>query len=164
MRKLGLLSDTHGFLDKDILAFLENVDEIWHAGDIGTVQIIDTLKLLKPVRAVYGNIDNQEIRSLVPKIQIFSVEDVRVFMVHIGGYPGNYESSVKSLLKESKARIFIAGHSHILKVIPDNDLDLLHLNPGAAGRSGFHQLQTAMRFEIDATEIRNLEIYEKPRH
>jgi len=164
MRKIGLLSDTHGFLDKDILAFLENVDEIWHAGDIGMVQVLETLQLSKPVRAVYGNIDNHEIRSLVPKIQLFSVEDVRVFMVHIGGYPGNYEGTIKSLLKESRARIFIAGHSHILKVIPDKDLDLLHLNPGAAGRSGFHQLQTAMRLEIDAAEIRNLEIYEKPRH
>jgi uncharacterized protein len=164
MRKLGLLSDTHGFLDKDILAFLTDMDEILHAGDIGTVQVIESLKSLKPLRAVYGNIDNQEIRSLVPKIQLFSIEEVKIFMVHIGGYPGNYERTIKSLLKESRAKIFIAGHSHILKVISDKELDLLHLNPGAAGRSGFHEVQTAMRFEIAGTEIRNLEIYEKTRH
>jgi uncharacterized protein len=164
MRKLGLLSDTHGFLDKDILEFLANTAEIWHAGDIGSVQVIEAIQLIKPLRAVYGNIDNQEIRSMFPKIQLFSIEEVKVFMVHIGGYPGHYEKNMKALLEESGAKIFIAGHSHILKVIADKELDLLHLNPGAAGKSGIHQLQTAMRFEIDGAEIRNLEIYEKVRH
>jgi uncharacterized protein len=164
MKKLGLLSDTHGFLDKNIVTFLANTDEIWHAGDIGSMEVLETLQSLKPLRAVYGNIDNHEIRSLVPKIQLFSIEDVIIFMTHIGGYPGNYEKTIKLQLKETKAKIFIAGHSHILKVIADKELDLLHLNPGAAGRSGNHQLQTAMRFEIEGTEIRNLEIYEKARH
>jgi uncharacterized protein len=163
MRKLGLISDTHGFLDKDILAFLANADEILHAGDIGTVAVIKALQELKPLRAVYGNIDNQEIRSLFPKIQLFSIDQVNIFMVHIGGYPGNYEKSIKALLRQSQAKLFIAGHSHILKVIADKELDLLHLNPGAAGRSGFHNLQTAMRFEIEGSEIKNLEIYEMER-
>jgi uncharacterized protein len=164
MLKLGLISDTHGFLDEDILAFLANTDEIWHAGDIGSINIIETLQSIKLLRAVYGNIDDHQIRSMVPKIQLFSVEEVKIFMIHIGGYPGHYEKTIKEMLKNSKAKIFISGHSHILKVIADKELDLLHLNPGAAGRSGFHDLQTAMRFEIHGTEIRNLEIYEKSRH
>jgi putative phosphoesterase len=164
MRKLGLISDTHGFLDPDIVKFLENVDEIWHTGDIGSIEVIETIQLTKPLKAVYGNIDNMQIRLLFPKVQMFSVEDVKVFMIHIGGYPGHYEKNIKEMLKESHAKIFIAGHSHILKVIPDKELKLLHLNPGAAGKSGIHQLQTAMRFEIEGADIRNLEIYEKPRH
>ena len=164
MRKLGLLSDTHGFLDKDILAFLSICDEILHAGDIGSMEVIDSLQSVKPLRAVYGNIDSQEIRLVFPKIQLFSIEEVKICMVHIGGYPGNYERNIKALLRDSQPKVFIAGHSHILKVIADKELDLIHLNPGAAGRSGIHQLQTAMRFEIAGAEIRNLEIYEKPRH
>jgi putative phosphoesterase len=164
MRKLGLISDTHGFLDSGIMKFLENADEIWHAGDIGSLQVVETIQLIKPLKAVYGNIDNMEIRLLFPKVQMFSVEEVKVFMIHIGGYPGHYEKNIKEMLKKSHAKIFIAGHSHILKVIPDKELKLLHLNPGAAGKSGIHQLQTAMRFEIEGADIRNLEIYEKPRH
>jgi putative phosphoesterase len=164
MRKVGLLSDTHGFLDKDILSFFEATDEILHAGDIGSMEVVQNLQSLKPLRAVYGNIDSQEIRLVFPKIQIFSIEEMKIIMVHIGGYPGHYERNIKALLRNSQPKIFIAGHSHILKVIADKELDLIHLNPGAAGRSGFHQLQTAMRFEIAGAEIRNLEIYEKPRH
>jgi putative phosphoesterase len=164
MRKIGLISDTHGSLDADIMKFLENTDEIWHAGDIGSVEVADTLQEKMPLRAVYGNIDDSRIRLMFPKVQYFTIENVKVFMTHIGGYPGNYEKNIKELLRESNAKIFISGHSHILKVIPDKELDLLHLNPGAAGKSGFHNLQTAMRFEISGREIKNLEIYEKPRH
>lgn len=164
MRKLGLLSDTHGFLDKDILKFLSTTDEIWHAGDIGSMQVVDALQSIKPLRAVYGNIDSSDIRLTFPKIQQFTIEELKIFMTHIGGYPGHYERNIKTALKESGAKIFIAGHSHILKVISDKELDLLHINPGAAGKSGFHQLQTAIRFEIEGADIKNLEIYEKTRH
>jgi len=164
MRKIGLISDTHGFLDPDIKKFIENSDEILHAGDIGSIEVAEYLQSLKPLKAVYGNIDGTEIRLMFPRVQYFSVENVKIFMVHIGGYPGHYERNVKEMLRDGHAQIFIAGHSHILKVIHDKELDLLHLNPGAAGKSGFHELQTAMRFEIDGAEIKNLEIYEKPRH
>jgi putative phosphoesterase len=164
MRKIGLISDTHGFLDPDIKKFIEKSDEIWHAGDIGSIEVAEALQAIKPLKAVFGNIDGTEIRLMFPRVQQFSVEKVNIFMVHIGGYPGHYERNIKEMLKGAHSKIFIAGHSHILKVIPDNELDLLHLNPGAAGKSGFHELQTAMRFEIDGSEIKNLEIYEKPRH
>jgi len=164
MRKVGLLSDTHGFLDPDILKFIENTDEIWHAGDIGSVEVAETLQRLKPLKAVYGNIDGTEIRLMFPRVQYFTIEKIKVCILHIGGYPGHYERNVKEMLKDAHVAIFIAGHSHILKVIHDKELDLLHLNPGAAGKSGFHTIQTAMRFEIDGADIKNMEIYEKPRH
>ena len=164
MKKIGLLSDTHSFLDQKIWDFLKDCDEIWHAGDIGNMEVADKLSKAKPFKAVYGNIDGQEVRISFPKIQHFQCEEVKVLMVHIGGYPGRYERGVKEMIQKLKPKLFISGHSHILKVMYDKKNDLLHMNPGAAGKSGFHKHQTAVRFKVDGKEIKDLEVYEKQRH
>ncbi len=160
MRRIGLLSDTHNYLNPGILKFFINCDEIWHAGDLGSIRIADELNKYKPVKAVFGNIDGHEVRIVCPEILIFSCENVKVIITHIGGYPGNYERKVRDLIIKEKPKLFISGHSHILKVIYDKKHNLLHLNPGAAGRSGFHNVCTAMRFEISDDKIENLEIFE----
>ncbi len=163
MKKIGLLSDTHGIIDKSILDFFKKCDEIWHAGDIGNIESADLISKFKPLKGVYGNIDGQDVRIAYPKIQSFNCEEIKVLMTHIGGYPGKYEKEIKKLIVELKPDLFISGHSHILKVIYDSKNELLHINPGAAGKSGLHKLQTAVRFFIDRKEIKDLEIYEKPR-
>jgi len=163
MKKIGLLSDTHGYIDEKIMNFFQDRDEIWHAGDIGNIEIADGISKIKPLKAVYGNIDGQDVRIVYPKIQSFKCEDVQVLMTHIGGYPGKYEKSMKEAISKLKPNLFISGHSHILKVIYDDKNELLHINPGASGKSGMHRLQTAVRFEINGTEIKNLEIFEKQR-
>jgi len=163
MRKIGLLSDTHGYIEERIIKFFSECDEIWHAGDIGNIETADNISKVKPVKAVYGNIDGQDVRKVYPQIQSFKCEEVQVLMTHIGGYPGKYEKSMKEAISRLKPNLFISGHSHILKVIYDNKNELLHINPGASGKSGMHRLQTAVRFEIDGTEIKNLEIFEKQR-
>lgn len=163
MIKIGLLSDTHGFIDDKIINFFAEVDEIWHAGDIGSLKLGEYLEGIKPLRAVHGNIDNHEIRMAYPQIQKFETEEVKVLMTHIGGYPGRYESSIISTLKSFQPRLFIAGHSHILKIMYDKKFGLLHINPGAAGKNGFHQVRTAVRFEIDSREIKNPEVLELKR-
>ncbi|PCI11687.1 MAG: YfcE family phosphodiesterase [Flavobacteriaceae bacterium] len=160
MTKILLLSDTHSFMDAQILKFVKQVDEVWHVGDIGDINVTDTIKKLKPLRAVYGNIDNTEIRSEFPLDNKFNIEKVAVWMTHIGGYPNRYNFRIKEEIKNNPPKLFISGHSHILKVQFDKRLNLLHLNPGAAGKHGHHQVRTMMRFDIDKSEIKNLEIIE----
>lgn len=160
MKKIGLLSDTHGMLSNRIIRFFSSVDEIWHAGDIGTIELADDLSSLKPMKAVYGNIDGDILRRIYPEILQFTEEGVDVMMVHIGGYPGKYESKIQRIFSEQTPKLFISGHSHILKIIYDKKLNLLHINPGAAGNKGHHKVCTAVRFIIDKGEIKNLEILE----
>ena len=163
MTKIGLLSDTHGWLNPAVFEFFNDCDEIWHVGDIGSADVANKLMAFKPLRAVYGNIDGQDVRLMFPKINIFTVENVKVMMTHIGGYPNRYEPGIKELIIKEKPNIFISGHSHILKVMNDHDLHLLHINPGAAGNSGFHKVMTMVRFQIDGSEIKNMDLYEKRR-
>ncbi len=164
MKRIGLLSDTHGFINERIYSFFENVDEIWHAGDFGNIETADKLNEFKPLRGVYGNIDGQNVRVVHPLHQRFMCEGIDVWMTHIGGYPGRYERYVKPDIYTNSPNLFISGHSHILKVIYDKKLDFLHLNPGAAGNYGFHKVCTALRFVIDEKDIRDLEIWEMPRN
>lgn len=163
MKKIGLLSDTHSYIDDKMIAFLESVDEIWHAGDIGNNEILEKIAKNRPVRAVFGNVDNQNLRLEFPKFNIFMVENIKIIITHIGGYPKRYAPGVRKLLIDEQPKIFISGHSHILKVIYDKDLELLHINPGAAGIEGFHKLRTMVRFTIDKDDIKDLEIWEYKR-
>ncbi len=160
MKKIGLLSDTHGFLHPRIKHHFKSVDEIWHAGDIGSTDLMLELEKWKPIRAVYGNIDGTEIRKAYPKNMRFMLEGVEVWITHIGGYPGRYDKRVYNEINQNPPDLFICGHSHILKAIPDKSLNLLHLNPGACGKHGFHQVLTLMRFELNAGKIENLEVIE----
>ncbi len=164
MKRIGLLSDTHGHVDERIINFFKDCDELWHAGDIGNIETADKIAKYKPLKAVYGNIDGHEVRIVYPKIQSFTCENVKVLMTHIGGYPGKYEKGMKELIKNEKPDIFISGHSHILKVIYDKKNELLHINPGASGKSGMHKYQTAVRFVIDGKKIKDLEVFEKNRN
>ena len=160
MKKILLLSDTHGYLDEKIFKYLDTVDEVWHAGDIGTVEVCKKLEKIKPIRAVHGNIDGQDVRIEYPENLIFMCEEVKVFITHIGGYPGKYNVEAKKIIEKEKPQLFICGHSHILKVMFDKQNDLLHLNPGAAGVHGFHVVKTVLRFCIERKEIKNMEIIE----
>lgn len=160
MKSIGLLSDTHAYLDEQMLKHFENCDEIWHAGDFGSIRVLEELESYKPLRGVYGNIDDHEIRRIFPEIQRFMCEDVDVMIKHIGGYPGNYDRSVKQEITDNPPGLFISGHSHILKVINDRNLKLLHINPGAAGKSGMHQVRTMVRFVVDGNRIKDLEVIE----
>ena len=159
--KIGLISDTHGYLDERVLHHFAQCDEIWHAGDVGDQSVIDQLKQIAPVRVVFGNIDGQEIRNKYPEIDQFYCAGIAVFMIHIGGKPPKYAKGVLSLLKKHKPRLFICGHSHILKIMPDKALDnMIYLNPGAAGNQGFHKMKTIVRFEVNKSELKNLEVIE----
>jgi len=160
MKRIGLLSDTHGYLDDRILAYLGECDEIWHAGDIGNSETAQKLSALKPLRAVSGNIDGTELRQEYPLHLRFICEEVDVLMIHIGGYPGHYSSEVRKEINLLTPKLLISGHSHILKVIYDNKYKLLHINPGAAGIQGFHQVRTLIRFSIDKEVIKDLEVIE----
>ncbi len=160
MKKILLLSDTHGYIDNKILKYCLSVDEVWHAGDIGNIKIIDKIKEIKPLRGVYGNIDNQEIRNEFPKDNKFNCEDIKVWITHIGGYPGRYSKRVSEILKSEKIDLFICGHSHILKVIYDKNYNFLHVNPGAIGKHGFHIKRTMIRLVIDGKKIEKLEVVE----
>ncbi len=160
MKRIGLLSDTHGFLPERLFSFFGKTDEIWHAGDFGSVELSDHLAQFKPLKGVYGNIDSHEIRTIHPLHQRFKCEEMDVWMTHIGGYPGRYERYVKPEIYHNPPNLFISGHSHILKVIYDKKLDFLHMNPGAAGYKGFHKKCTALRFVIDGKNIRDLEVWE----
>lgn len=160
MTRIGLLSDTHSYFDPRFKELFKEVDELWHAGDIGDMKVLDAMRSFKPVRAVFGNIDGSIIRQDLPEKLLFSCEDVSVYMVHIGGYPGKYDSRIKKDLVKKKPNLFISGHSHILKVIYDKTLDLLHVNPGAAGLSGFHAVRTALRFTIEGKNIKDMEVIE----
>jgi putative phosphoesterase len=163
MKHIGLLSDTHGFLHERLFVFFENVDEIWHAGDFGSLETADKLAAFKKLRGVYGNIDGQDVRAVHPLHQRFKCEEIDVWMTHIGGYPGRYDRNVKPEIYTNPPKLFISGHSHILKIMYDKKLDLLHINPGAAGYRGFHNVCTAVKFIIDGSDIRNMEVWEIPK-
>ena len=158
MKKILLISDTHGHLDEAILKYVKQADEVWHAGDIGIAKVTDELTKLKPIRAVYGNIDGHELRSIFKEDLRFNCEGVEVFMTHIGGYPESYNPRVRKLLQRERPKLFICGHSHILKVMSDKKLGILHMNPGAAGVYGFHKIRTMLRFTLDKGKIENLEV------
>lgn len=176
MKRIALISDTHGHIDPLIYKYAEDCDEIWHAGDIGGPLdgsqreplgmtgkgsgLLASLRAFKPLRAVYGNIDNGKMRQEFPEELSFEIEGLQVFMTHIGGYPGHYAPGIKAKLKEKKPGLFICGHSHILKVMPDRELKLLHINPGAAGIHGFHSVKTMVRFSIEAGKIKDLQAIE----
>lgn len=160
MKKILLLSDTHGYIDDDIVKYVNSVDEVWHAGDIGAISVTDTLKALKPLKAVYGNVDGKTVRSEFPEHQRFFCEKVDVWITHIGGYPNRYDRRVRELIYDNPPKLFICGHSHILKVMNDKKLNLLHMNPGAIGRHGFHKVRTMLRFQVDGEKIQNLEVIE----
>ena len=160
MTKIGLISDTHDFLDDAVCKHFEHCHEIWHAGDFGTGAIADALKACKPLRGVYGNIDGYDIRSEYPENGIWQCEEVKILMTHIGGYPPKYNPRSKALIKENLPQIFISGHSHILKIMYDPAMNCLHMNPGAAGKQGWHKVRTLVRFEIDGKDISNCEVIE----
>ena len=160
MKRIGLLSDTHGYWDSKYEIYFSECDEIWHAGDIGTVEVAQKLAAIKPLRAVYGNIDGGDLRKMFGEKYRFKCEDVEVLMKHIGGYPGHYDASIRGSLFARPPQLFISGHSHILKVLYDKTLQCLHINPGAAGMSGFHKVRTLIRFTIDGKEIKDLEVIE----
>lgn len=160
MTRIGLISDTHSFLDERFMELFKDVDEIWHAGDIGDIRVLDKLRSFKKVRAVYGNIDGLDIRQELKENERFMCEEVDVWMTHIGGYPNKYDNLVKAQIFTNPPKLFISGHSHILKVIYDKKLELLHMNPGACGISGFHTVRTALRFAIDGVDIKDLEVLE----
>lgn len=160
MTKILLLSDTHGHMDNTILKYAEQADEIWHAGDIGSLEVADALGAIKPFRAVYGNIDDAKAQLEYPLDNRFHCEKVDVWITHIGGYPNKYNQRIREEIKNNPPKLFITGHSHILKVMWDKKLGLLHMNPGACGKYGFHQVRTMLRFEIEGEEIKNLEIIE----
>jgi putative phosphoesterase len=160
MKRVGLISDTHSHWDERLSTLFADVDELWHAGDIGDIRLLEKLQTFKPLRAVYGNIDDRTIRCEVPEMLRFECEGVDVLMTHIGGYPGKYSPKVREILSTNPPKIIIAGHSHILKVMYDNKYDVLHLNPGACGISGFHAVRTALRFIVDDSNIRDMEIIE----
>ena len=160
MKKILLISDTHGYIDEKIIKYANKVDEIWHAGDIGDISVTDKLKKIKPLRGVYGNIDDQKIRTEFPLHNRFICEKVNVWITHIGGYPKRYNPKILEELKLNPPDLFICGHSHILKVINDKELDLLHMNPGAIGKYGLHRVRTMIQFEINGKKIENLSVIE----
>ena len=160
MKKIGLLSDTHGDLDPKIFHYFRDVDEIWHAGDVGSVEVIDKLRAFKPLRGVYGNIDDQKVRMELPLFDVFNCEDVKVLITHIAGRPGKYTANAYPLIQEHRPQLFICGHSHILLVQKDPRFNMLWMNPGACGNKGFHKVKTLLRFEIDGDKIQNLEAIE----
>ena len=160
MKKIGLLSDTHAYWDEKFVQYFSECDEIWHAGDIGSEEVLNRLKALKPVRAVHGNIDDYLIRATCPSILRFKIEEVEVLLTHIGGYPGKYEPSIRHELSARPPKLFVCGHSHILKVMYDSHLRMLCVNPGAAGKSGFQQVRTLVRFVIDGADLKEMEVIE----
>lgn len=161
MTRIGLISDTHGYMGQDVLDHLKEVDEIWHGGDIGPRKVIDALETLgKPIRAVYGNIDDSKIRAEFPLNLNFTIDGLNVFITHIGGYPGRLFKRVDAILKEQKPDLYICGHSHICKVMPDPKHNLLHMNPGACGHHGFHKFRTILLFEIDSGKMSNVRVVE----
>ncbi|WP_452228232.1 MULTISPECIES: metallophosphoesterase family protein [unclassified Lacinutrix] len=160
MTKILLLSDTHSYIDDAILKHVKQADEVWHAGDIGDLKVTDAIQKLKPLRAVYGNIDNNEARMEFPENNRFMCEGVDVWITHIGGYPNRYDIRIRDEIKKNPPKLFISGHSHILKVMQDKKLNLLHMNPGAAGKHGFQQVRTMLRFVIEGTTIKDLEVIE----
>lgn len=160
MTRIGLISDTHGYLDDAVFKHFDQCDEIWHAGDFGNIEVAETLAAFKPFRAVYGNIDGQDIRLVYPEHLRFSCEDTKIWMTHIGGYPGKYAPLIREELYKDPPGVFITGHSHILKVMYDKKIGCLHLNPGAAGKYGWHKVRTLLRFCISDKKIHSLDVIE----
>ncbi|PPL04405.1 metallophosphoesterase family protein [Parapedobacter indicus] len=160
MIRIGLLSDTHGYLDERVFKHFELCDEIWHAGDFGDIAVADTLAAFRPLKGVYGNIDGKDIRAMYPEHLRFYCEEVDVWMTHIGGYPNHYSPQVRKAIQLNPPKLFISGHSHILKVMYDQKLQCLHLNPGAAGKQGWHKVRTLLRFSIHDNRIEDLEVVE----
>ena len=160
MKKILLLSDTHSYMDDKILKYCSEADEVWHAGDIGSYKVTDQIKQVSKLKAVYGNIDDKTIRAEFPLDSIFTIEKVSVWITHIGGYPYRYDQRIREKITKNPPKLFISGHSHILKVQYDKKLNLLHLNPGSAGKYGIHKVRTMLRFVIDHKEIKNLEVIE----
>jgi putative phosphoesterase len=160
MKKILLLSDTHSHIDERILHFVSEADEVWHAGDIGDLAVTDAIAALKPLKAVYGNIDDHKARSSFPLDLKFDCEGMKIWITHIGGYPGKYNQRIREEIQKNPPQIFIAGHSHILKVQWDKSIQCMHLNPGACGVSGFHQMRTMLRFSIDKGSLKDLEVIE----
>ena len=163
MTRIGLLSDTHSYLDKRVFEYFKDVDEIWHAGDIGAYEVLRKLREYKPTRAVYGNMDGGDVRYSLSEFYRFRVEDVNVLMTHIGGYPGHYDRRARCLIETLRPQIFVCGHSHILKVVRDEHYDMMCINPGAAGLQGWHVLRTALRFRIEGGAISDMEVFNLPR-
>ncbi|MBK7094665.1 MAG: metallophosphoesterase family protein [Saprospiraceae bacterium] len=161
--KIALISDTHFSFEEDVNKYLREVDEIWHAGDIGDLETADKYCVLKPLRAVYGNIDGHEIRTEYPEYIFFNADGINVLMTHIGGYPGRYTPQARSLIEEYKPDLFITGHSHILKIMPDKKYNLLHMNPGSCGTKGYHSIRTLILFDIEASNIENVRVVELAR-
>lgn len=160
MVHIGLLSDTHGYLDENIFRHFCHCDEIWHAGDFGNFEIVEALRIIKPMRGVFGNIDGLDIRAEFPETIIFKCEDVKVMIKHIGGYPPKYNKTTKNQLLAEAPQLFISGHSHILKILYDDKIKCLHINPGAAGKHGWHKVRTIVRFAIHGDKIQNCEVIE----
>ena len=160
MKKILLISDTHGYIDDRIIQYAKQSDETWHAGDIGELKVTDELKKVTTLRAVHGNIDNNKIRAEYPENLRFQIEEMKIWITHIGGYPNKYNQRIRQEINNNPPDIFICGHSHILKVINDKKLDVLHINPGAIGKYGFHHVRTMIRFEIMKSKIQNLEVIE----
>ena len=158
--RIGLISDTHDLLESKLINHLREVDEIWHAGDIGSTRLLDKLKSLKPTVAVYGNIDGHKLRAECNKDEFFEREGIKILMTHIAGSPPRYNARVLEIIRKCKPKIFICGHSHILKIIPDKQNDLIFMNPGATGNHGFHKVKTFLRLDLEAKEIKNLEVVE----
>ena len=158
MKKIGLLSDTHSYLDQNIFEYFKECDELWHAGDIGSMEVVEKLQAFKPLKAVYGNIDHGVLRQEFPLDLRFDCEGLDVFITHIGGYPGRYNKRVRELLRADPPKLYICGHSHILKIMPDKQLDFLHINPGACGVHGFHREKTIVRFGIEEGKIQDVEV------
>ena len=160
MLRIGLISDTHHFLDDNVFKHFEKCDEIWHAGDFGTIEVANKLAAFRPLKGVYGNIDGQDVRTVYPEQLRWRSEGINVFMTHIGGYPPKYNPAVKKILQADPPQLFICGHSHILKVIYDDKLSCLHINPGAAGRQGWHTIRTLVRLTIDGNNMKDCEVIE----
>ena len=160
LNTIGILSDTHNYLDERILSHLSGVDEIWHAGDIGNYEIIEQLQKVAPTKAVYGNIDGRDVRDACPENLIFEYNSLKVFITHIGGYPNRYTPRVRKIIEVEKPKLYICGHSHITKVMPDKINGLLHINPGAAGKHGFHHMRTLIKLEINHGKMENLRVVE----
>ncbi len=163
MTRIGLLSDTHGYLDDGVLKHFDDRDEIWHAGDFGTLELADKLAAFKPLKGVYGNIDGHDIRAIYPEHLRFRCEETDVWITHIGGYPDHYSATVKPEIYKNPPKLFITGHSHILKVIFDKKINCLHFNPGAAGRQGWHKVRTIIKFSITGNKIHDMNIIEMKR-
>ncbi|RYY69794.1 MAG: metallophosphoesterase [Chitinophagaceae bacterium] len=160
MTRIGLISDTHSYLDEAVMTHFKDCDEVWHAGDFGSMEVIEKLQKFRPLKGVFGNIDDGKIQQLFPEDLFFTCEQVNVFMRHIGGYPGRYAAGVKEKIIKNTSHLFISGHSHILKVMYDEKLNCLHMNPGAAGNQGWHKMRTVIRFTIDGKDMKDCEVIE----